>query len=75
MGSDRPISKATNRTSAASQIALGLRVGYFGPASPIDTMFEAGGVERGERNIGLLNIVQLARALRVEPMLLIEPIP
>ena len=33
-----------------------------------------GGVERGERNIGLLNIVQLARALRVKPMQLIEPI-
>jgi len=26
-----------------------------------------GGVERGERNIGLLNIIALARALRVEP--------
>jgi len=33
-----------------------------------------GGVERGERNVGLLNIVQLARALRVKPMHLIEPI-
>ena len=26
-----------------------------------------GGVERGERNIGLLNLIRLARALRVEP--------
>ena len=26
-----------------------------------------GGVERGERNIGLLNIIAFARALRVEP--------
>lgn len=34
-----------------------------------------GGVERGERNIGLLNIVQLAHALRVKPATLIEPIP
>jgi transcriptional regulator with XRE-family HTH domain len=34
-----------------------------------------GGVERGERNIGLLNIVQLAHALRVKPMQLIEQIP
>jgi transcriptional regulator with XRE-family HTH domain len=33
-----------------------------------------GGVERGERNIGLLNIVQLAHALRVKPMSLFEPI-
>ena len=34
-----------------------------------------GGVERGERNIGLLNIVELAHALRVKPMALVEPIP
>lgn len=33
-----------------------------------------GGVERGERNIGLLNIVELARALGVKPMKLLEPI-
>ena len=34
-----------------------------------------GGVERGERNIGLLNIVRLAHALRVKPTQLMEPIP
>jgi transcriptional regulator with XRE-family HTH domain len=34
-----------------------------------------GGVERGERNVGLLNIVALAHALRVKPVQLIEPIP
>ena len=34
-----------------------------------------GGVERGERNIGLLNIVGLAHALRVRPAILLEPIP
>lgn len=34
-----------------------------------------GGVERGERNIGLLNIVALAHALRVKPAKLVEPIP
>jgi len=34
-----------------------------------------GGVERGERNIGLLNIVELAHALRVKPGILLEPIP
>jgi transcriptional regulator with XRE-family HTH domain len=33
-----------------------------------------GGVERGERNIGLLNIVALAHALGVKPMKLMEPI-
>jgi len=33
-----------------------------------------GGVERGERNIGLLNIVHLARALRVRPVQLIDTI-
>ena len=33
-----------------------------------------GGVERGERNIALLNIVALARALKVRPSKLLEPI-
>ena len=33
-----------------------------------------GGVERGERNIALLNIVALARALKVRPTKLIETI-
>ena len=31
-----------------------------------------GGVERGERNIGLMNIVELAHALRVKPAQLME---
>jgi transcriptional regulator with XRE-family HTH domain len=33
-----------------------------------------GGVERGERNIALLNIVALAHALKVRPVKLLEPI-
>ena len=33
-----------------------------------------GGVERGERNIALLNIVALAHGLGVKPMKLLEPI-
>jgi transcriptional regulator with XRE-family HTH domain len=33
-----------------------------------------GGVERGERNIGLLNIIALARALQVEPSRLLATI-
>lgn len=33
-----------------------------------------GGVERGERNIALLNIVALARALRVKPAELLKHI-
>lgn len=33
-----------------------------------------GGVERGERNIALLNIVRLARALRVRPSKLLDPL-
>jgi transcriptional regulator with XRE-family HTH domain len=31
-----------------------------------------GGVERGERNISLVNIVELAHALRVRPAFLLE---
>ena len=34
-----------------------------------------GGVERGERNIALLNIVALAHALKVKPAKLVKPIP
>jgi transcriptional regulator with XRE-family HTH domain len=33
-----------------------------------------GGVERGERNIAIINIVALARALRVKPAKLLEPL-
>jgi transcriptional regulator with XRE-family HTH domain len=33
-----------------------------------------GGIERGERNVGLLNIVKLARGLNVRPARLMEPI-
>lgn len=33
-----------------------------------------GGIERGERNVGLINIVGLARALQVRPMKLLETI-
>jgi transcriptional regulator with XRE-family HTH domain len=31
-----------------------------------------GGVERGERNVGLLNLVAIARALRVSPAVLLK---
>ena len=34
-----------------------------------------GGIERGERNIGLVNIVELAHALKVKPVKLLESIP
>jgi transcriptional regulator with XRE-family HTH domain len=34
-----------------------------------------GGIERGERNVALLNIVALARALKVRPAKLLQPIP
>lgn len=33
-----------------------------------------GGVERGERNVSLLNIIKLARGLNVRPAKLIESI-
>jgi transcriptional regulator with XRE-family HTH domain len=33
-----------------------------------------GGVERGERNVGLLNIVALARALAIKPAKLLDSV-
>ncbi len=33
-----------------------------------------GGIERGERNLGLLNLVELARALSVKPAKLLDGI-
>ena len=33
-----------------------------------------GGIERGERNLGLVNIVALAHALRIKPAKLMEPL-
>ena len=33
-----------------------------------------GGVERGERNVSLLNIVKLAHGLEVKPSKLLEPV-
>ena len=32
-----------------------------------------GGIERGERNVALLNILKLARGLRIKPSLLLDP--
>jgi transcriptional regulator with XRE-family HTH domain len=34
-----------------------------------------GGVERGERNIAIINIVALAHALKIKPSRLLETIP
>jgi transcriptional regulator with XRE-family HTH domain len=34
-----------------------------------------GGIERGERNVALLNIVQIAHALKIKPRSLLEEIP
>jgi transcriptional regulator with XRE-family HTH domain len=33
-----------------------------------------GGIERGERNVSLINIVKLAKALQVRPVKLVESI-
>ena len=34
-----------------------------------------GGIERGERNVGLVNIVKLAHALAIKPAKLMDQIP
>jgi len=33
-----------------------------------------GGIERGERNVSLLNIVKLARALKITPSILLDEV-
>jgi len=43
-------------------------------SSPTSIETTWGGIERGERNVALLNIVALAHALKVRPARLLDPI-
>lgn len=55
------------------RLALGLSQEKF--AEKVDLHWTyIGGIERGERNLGLLNIVKLARALKITPSELLASI-
>jgi transcriptional regulator with XRE-family HTH domain len=50
---------------------LGMTQQQLGKLSRMDRTY-IGGIERGERNITLLNVLRLARALRVKPAALLD---
>jgi transcriptional regulator with XRE-family HTH domain len=47
-------------------LALGLSQEEFAEKADLHWTY-IGGIERGERNLGLLNIVKVARALKITP--------
>ncbi|WP_345785220.1 helix-turn-helix transcriptional regulator [Roseisolibacter sp. H3M3-2] len=53
------------------RIARGLSQEQLAAACGLDRTY-IGGVERGERNLGLLNIVRIARTLSLKPAELLE---
>jgi transcriptional regulator with XRE-family HTH domain len=55
------------------QQRLGVSQEEFADVCALDRTY-IGGVERGERNVSLINIVKLAHGLNIRPTKLIEPI-
>jgi transcriptional regulator with XRE-family HTH domain len=52
------------------RLALGLSQEEFAEKADLHWTY-IGGIERGERNLGLLNIVKVARALKITPSALL----
>ena len=50
----------------SKRLALGLSQEQFAERADLHWTY-IGGIERGERNLGLLNIVKVARALKITP--------
>ena len=50
---------------------LGLSQEEFADRCALDRSY-MGGIERGERNVSLVNIIRLARALGISPSLLLD---
>ncbi len=50
----------------SKRLALGLSQEQFAEKADLHWTY-IGGIERGERNLGLLNIVKVARALKTTP--------
>ncbi len=82
VGVRKPTGKTKNPRYTDPRIAFGQRLLYLRLKSRLsqEELGElanlhrnyVGGVERGERNVALLNIVQLARALHVRPRTLLD---
>jgi transcriptional regulator with XRE-family HTH domain len=53
---------------------LGLTQEELGAAAGLHRTY-VGGVERGERNVSLMNILRLAKALKVDPADLVTTLP
>jgi transcriptional regulator with XRE-family HTH domain len=73
----QPLSKNSKLTFGATVRDLRAKMGYsqemLAEKANLHRTY-IGGIERGERNISLVNIVRLARALKVKPSQLLERI-
>ena len=69
-----PVSRSLDlfgRRVRAERQALGWTLEQLGERSGLHWTY-IGSVERGQRNVSLVNILRLARALRVDPSALVE---
>jgi len=65
-----PLKRIGNRVRA-ERLRLGISQEELAERAGIHRTY-LGGVERGERNIGLVNLINIARALRVFPAVLFK---
>lgn len=61
-----PVTLALGRRVRERRLALGMSQEQLGLVADLDRTY-IGGVERGERNLAVINLVRLAAALEVDP--------
>lgn len=66
----REILRAFGRVVRRYRMELGLSQERLAAVAGLDRTY-IGGIERGERNVALLNIIRIAKALRVAPSALL----